>query len=228
MVAASDRPSLHDLKQLGQQLTAQRQQAERDARDAAARQAALAAEQAAHAPDLFRQAMQGVKPLPQATAPTRRSTRPPKPDEQVLARRAAAMGLHDVDDLGFSDTQAFLNPVSSEARLSYRQATLQHRMFDQLKQGKLRWYEAVDLHGCTLEQARMAVLQLIEIAKAANQTVVKIVHGKGPNAILKTAVNGWLQQHRDVMAFVSAPSDQGGTGAVLVLLKRQDRGTASS
>lgn len=227
MVAASDRPSLNDLKQLGQQLTAQRQQAERDARVAAARQAALDAEQAAHAPDLFRQAMQGVKPLAQHDTPTR-PQRPRKPDAQVLARRAAATGLHDVDDLGFSDTQAFLNPVSSEARLSYRQATLQHRIFDQLKQGKLRWYEAVDLHGCTLEQARVAVLQLIEMAQAANQTVVKIVHGKGPNAILKTAVNGWLQQHRDVMAFVSAPSDQGGTGAVLVLLKRQDRGTATA
>jgi DNA-nicking Smr family endonuclease len=228
-MAASGRPSLHHLTQLQQALTAQRQQAEREARAAAARQAALEAEQAAHAPDLFRQAMQGqgVKPLAQTTTPTRPS-RPRKPDEQVLARRAAAIGLHDVDDLGFSDTQAFLNPVSSEARLSYRQATLQHRIFDQLKQGKLRWYEAVDLHGCTLEQARVAVLQLIEIAQAANQTVVKIVHGKGPNAILKTAVNGWLQQHRDVMAFVSAPSDQGGTGAVLVLLKRQDRGTTTT
>lgn len=227
MVAASGRPSLNDLKQLQQQLTVQRQQAERDARAAAARQAALEAEQAAHAPDLFRQAMRGVQAFKQEQSPVR-SKRPSKPDAQILARRAAATGLHDVDDAGFSDTQAFLNPVSSEARLSYRQATLQHRIFDQLKQGKLRWYEAVDLHGCTLEQARVAVLQVIEMAQAANQTVVKIVHGKGPNAILKTAVNGWLQQHREVMAFVSAPSDQGGTGAVLVLLKRTEHGATAS
>ena len=31
------------------------------------------------------------------------------------------------------------------------------------------------------------------------------MHGKGPEAVLKTYVNGWLRQHRDVLAFVSAP-----------------------
>ena len=40
---------------------------------------------------------------------------------------------------------------------------------------------------------------------------------------LKTYVNGWLRQHRDVLAFVSAPENQGGTGAVLVLLKRAEK-----
>ena len=94
---------------------------------------------------------------------------------------------------------------------------------EDLKAGKMRWFEAVDLHGCTVEQARAAVLQIIQIAKDANQNVIKIVHGKGPEAILKTYVNGWLRQHRDVLAFVSAPENQGGTGAVLVLLKRAEK-----
>ncbi len=40
---------------------------------------------------------------------------------------------------------------------------------------------------------------------------------------LKTHVNSWLRQHRDVLAFVSAPEKQGGTGAVLVLLKRAEK-----
>ena len=29
----------------------------------------------------------------------------------------------------------------------------------------MRWFEAVDLHGCTIEQARDAVLQIIQMAK---------------------------------------------------------------
>ena len=73
------------------------------------------------------------------------------------------------------------------------------------------------------EEARVAVLQVIQMAKDENQNVIKIVHGKGPEAILKTYVNGWLRQHRDVLAFVSAPEKQGGTGAVLVLLKRAEK-----
>ncbi|VCX74078.1 hypothetical protein BANRA_00030 [Acinetobacter baumannii] len=44
-----------------------------------------------------------------------------------------------------------------------------------------------------------------------------------PRSGLKTYVNGWLRQHRDVLAFVSAPENQGGTGAVLVLLKRAEK-----
>lgn len=172
---------------------------------------------------LFQQAMHGVKPLSEQDniAPAR--NKPKKPDAQTLAKRAAAVGGDDLGVNEISDTQAMLNPVASEAILSYRLATLQHRVFEQLKTGKLRWYEAVDLHGCTIEQARDAVLQVIEMARKENQTVVKIVHGKGPQAILKTYVNGWLRQHPEVLAFVSAPPDQGGTGAVLVLIKRSEK-----
>lgn len=170
---------------------------------------------------LFRQALQGVTPLPQAESPILVNYRTPRIlDAQTLARRAAAEGTESSQHLEISDTYALLNPVSSDAFLSYRIATLQHRIFEQLKSGKLRWFEAVDLHGCTIEQARAAVLKIIDIAHEENQTVIKIVHGKGPNAILKTCVNGWLRQHSDVLGFVSAPPDQGGTGAVLVLLKR--------
>jgi DNA-nicking Smr family endonuclease len=146
-----------------------------------------------------------------------------KIDAQTLAKRAAAEGPMHTDATELSDTQAMLNPVASQAALSYRIATLQHKVFEDLKAGNIRWFEAVDLHGCTVEEARVAVLQVIQMAKDENQNVIKIVHGKGPEAILKTYVNGWLRQHRDVLAFVSAPEKQGGTGAVLVLLKRSDK-----
>lgn len=224
MPKATAKP-LNDLQRLKLELSAVRRQAERQAALEAAQLAEQQRVQAENRPDLFQHAMQGVTPIAQdpatAVIPARR--RPAKPNAQVLARRAAALGQDGSASMAeLSDTQALLNPVASEAFLSFRQATLQHRIFDQLKTGKLRWYEAVDLHGCSIEQARTAVLELIDIAKAANQNVVKIVHGKGPQAILKTCVNGWLRQHREVLAFVSAPSEQGGTGAVLVLLKRAE------
>ena len=171
---------------------------------------------------LFKQAMSGVQPIKQTDVAIVSSSKPKKPTAQILAKRAAAVGQDEFSAQGISDTHAMLNPVASEAKLSYRLATLQHRVFEQLKTGNLRWYEAVDLHGCTVEQARSAVLQIIEMARAENQNVIKIVHGKGPQAILKTYVNSWLRQHREVLAFVSAPPDQGGTGAVLVLLKRAE------
>ncbi|RZG80286.1 DNA mismatch repair protein MutS [Acinetobacter sp. WCHAc060033] len=174
--------------------------------------------------DLFKTALGGVKKIDNSNiAKIERTNIRKKPDAKTLAKRAAAEGAFETDDAELSDTQAVLNPVASQAALSYRIATLQHKVFEDLKAGNLRWFEAVDLHGCTVEEARSAVLQIIQIAKDENQNVIKIVHGKGPDAILKTYVNGWLRQHRDVLAFVSAPEKQGGTGAVLVLLKRAEK-----
>lgn len=173
--------------------------------------------------ELFQKEMRGVQKMDhgniaQVNQPTKK-----KLDAQTLAKRAAAEGPMQTDETILSDTQAMLNPVGSQASLSYRISTLQHKVFEDLKAGNLRWFEAVDLHGCTVEEARVAVLQIIQMAKDENQNVIKIVHGKGPEAILKTYVNGWLRQHRDVLAFVSAPEKQGGTGAVLVLLKRAEK-----
>jgi DNA-nicking Smr family endonuclease len=189
-------------------------------------QAAKIAAQDADAAALFRNATQGAKQiiqearLPQTTTPKL----PKASNATVLARRAAAIGTEGASIDGISDTKALLNPVSSEATLSFRQKTLQHGVFEQLKAGHLRWVHAVDLHGCTTEQARAAVLEIIKAAQsdpaALSPLVIKIVHGKGIEATLKTYVNSWLRQHQEVMGFISAPTNQGGTGAVLVLLKR--------
>lgn len=173
--------------------------------------------------ELFQKEMRGVQKMDHGNIAPVAQPAKKKLDAQTLAKRAAAEGPMQTDETILSDTQAMLNPVGSQASLSYRIATLQHKVFEDLKAGNLRWFEAVDLHGCTVEEARVAVLQIIQMAKDENQNVIKIVHGKGPEAILKTYVNGWLRQHRDVLAFVSAPEKQGGTGALLVLLKRAEK-----
>lgn len=174
---------------------------------------------------LFMQAMQGVAPLKNDPSVHHR---PIKNDENALRRRAAAEGGEEILGATLSDMQALLNPVSGEAYLSYKNPTLQNKIFEQLKQGKLRWYDAVDLHGSSIEDARQAVQLLIHQALSNGETVVKIVHGKGKEAIIKTCVNGWLRQISDVMAFVSAPANDGGNGAVLVLLKRKKSGDANA
>ena len=171
---------------------------------------------------LFMQAMHGVNQLDDKNVRSPAGAKKgSKPDAATLSKRAAAQGSDAANlDAGLSDMQALLNPVAGEAYLSYKNPTLQNKIFTQLKQGKLRWYDAVDIHGCTIEEARVAMTQLLSQAKKNNETSVKIVHGKGSEAILKTCVNGWLRQLPEVLAFCSAPPKDGGNGAVLVLLKK--------
>lgn len=169
---------------------------------------------------LFMQAMNGVKPLKHTPTINDTPTNTPKHDLNIAHRRAAAVGGQEDNAPALSDMQALLNPVASEAFLSYKNPTLPTKVFEQLKQGKLRWWQAVDLHGSSIDEARAAIIELINLAQSAGENVVKIVHGKGSDALIKTCVNGWLRQMPSVLAFVSAPSKDGGTGAVLVLLKK--------
>lgn len=172
---------------------------------------------------LFAQATRGARKLTTDAAAPTRPARPKKPDAQTLLKRAQAEGDPERENIALSDTVALLQGVAPEAALSFKRNGVQERQLDKLKAGLLPWKHAVDLHGCTLEQAREAILQLLAEAKAEGITVVKIVHGKGQingQAMLKTAVNGWLRQMPDVLAFVSADPRHGGTGAVMVLLRR--------
>lgn len=181
--------------------------------------------------ELFAQATKGARrmdtPPPAPAAPRK----PAKPDAATLLRRARAEGDAERDDIPLSDTVALQQGISPEASLGFKRPGVQDRQFDQLKAGKLPWRHAVDLHGCTLEQAREAVLQLLAEARREQINVVRIVHGKGHvngQALLKTAVNGWLRQLPDVLAFASADARNGGTGAVLVLLRRaREAGTSA-
>ena len=60
--------------------------------------------------------------------------------------------------------------------------------------------------------------------RAERRLCVRIVHGKGHRSdfgpVLKRMVDRLLRQLDDVLAFCSARQMDGGTGAVMVLLKR--------
>jgi DNA-nicking Smr family endonuclease len=74
--------------------------------------------------------------------------------------------------------------------------------------------------------ARYALAGFLEKCERNNIRSVRIIHGKGRGSyhkepVLKGKVNTWLQQREDVLAFCSARSADGGTGAVYVLLKQR-------
>ncbi len=164
-----------------------------------------------------------------ATRGTRRITSdsiaPPssRPDPNARLRRAAAEA-EDREDSPLSDAAALMHDVQPEATLSFARSGVQARVLQRLKQGQMPWEAAVDLHGCTMDQAREALLTLLHDARQQHLQVVKVVHGKGlvkEQALLKTCVNGWLRQIPEVLAFVSALPRDGGTGAIYVLLRRK-------
>ena len=167
---------------------------------------------------LFRDSVGDIKPLDSDTV-KHESKRPgPYPrqrqrdDEQV---KIDMMSDHlDIDEVETGDELLFVRKG------------LQHKTVKRLRRGEFAIDAELDLHGQTVDEARQLLANFIPACQAAGKRCVRIIHGKGHGSfqkkpVLKNKVNMWLQQRDDVLAFCSARPNDGGTGAVYVLLKRQ-------
>ena len=87
--------------------------------------------------------------------------------------------------------------------------------------------EILDLHGMRVDGARRALAHFLAECDAHGRRCVRVVTGKGFGSreaapVLKAQVDRWLRLDPRVLAFCSAPTRDGGTGAVTVLLRRAD------
>lgn len=96
-----------------------------------------------------------------------------------------------------------------------------------LERGEIEIDVEIELHGYTAEQARRLVTGTLEEMLRAGERCARIVHGRGRHSeagpVLKAGVLEWLTSEplaACVLAFASAPPQEGGAGATLVLLRR--------
>ncbi|HHO70166.1 MAG TPA: DNA mismatch repair protein MutS [Halothiobacillus sp.] len=165
---------------------------------------------------LFRAAVGEVKPVGGAEQDIRPS--PPKPrrprifhDNEDFAQCLLSDGL-DETDIEYGETLTYLRPG------------MQQSILRKLRRGQYSIGGSLDLHGMTVDEARVAISVFLAEQRLGPHRCVRIVHGKGNRSahrgpVLKRMVNRWLPQRDDVLAFCSAPPHDGGTGAIYVLLK---------
>ncbi len=112
-----------------------------------------------------------------------------------------------------------------DAALQFSRPGIQHKVLRKLRRGPSGHSAELDLHGMTVPVARQALLNFIRDCRLQRLRCVKIIHGKGLSSpdrqpVLKTRTNSWLRQCGDVLAFCPARPEDGGAGAVYVLLKQ--------
>ncbi len=161
--------------------------------------------------DLFRQALEGVTPLPS----TDRITLTPKP--RKTPPRTSPTPTPVVDSL--SDHCAGDTALTEFLRPGLNRMTLR-----KLRKGAWRIQDELDLHGLNSEEARKLLAEFLQDAAQRGLRCINIIHGKGwrsegRDGILKVLTRHWLSQHAQVLAFCEAPLNAGGGGAVWVLLK---------
>ncbi|TDK24990.1 SMR domain protein [Luteimonas aestuarii] len=165
---------------------------------------------------LFRDAIGPVRPLSPAAPPPAR----PRPAP------AAHMAARD-DAEARSEFQAMLDERGSlEAGdvLSYRRDEVPARVLRRLARGDYAVRDELDLHHARASEAEAMLRIFLPLARREGHGCIRIVHGKGRHSdagvpMLKNLVDRVLRQRADVLAFHSAPAAQGGTGAVLVLVR---------
>jgi DNA-nicking Smr family endonuclease len=165
---------------------------------------------------IFRQMMQGVKPLKQNKLKIERVHTPITPQKRS---RPLPNSLKPPPAL----SDPYEQTITAETTLSYGQDKLPSKRYKQLKHGEIPKQSRLDLHGLQVSAARDSLVQFISQSHMAGFRCVLIIHGKGglqnDVSILKSHVNHWLKQFEEVLAFHSALPKDGGRGAVYVLLK---------
>jgi DNA-nicking Smr family endonuclease len=164
----------------------------------------------------FRDAMRDVRRL----RSTRMFPTSPKPAPRARFTRADQKEVLRESLLPPQDPAV----VSTGDELSYRRPHVPEPVLLRLRRGQFAVEAEIDLHGMTGAEAKQALQAFLADAVTRRMSCVRVIHGKGRRSgprgpVLKNVVNQWLQRNDDVLAFGSARSIDGGSGAVYVLLR---------
>ena len=171
--------------------------------------------------DAFAKAMQGVKPL-------QRDERAAPPKKNRPNKRSANSAQSQVMSQILS-TDGTVNPDEIEQlgeEIAFRRPSVPEKIFRQLRRGRFSVEAEADLHGLSVNEAKLLLREFICEAALDGLGCVRVVHGKGLRSgpggpVLKGNVHRWLSQWDEVLAFVTALARDGGSGAVYVLLRRR-------
>ena len=167
---------------------------------------------------LLRDALKGVAPLRDSGRAALQ--RPPPAPIPVQALRDDELVLQE----SLSDQMPMEVGLETGEELVFLRNGLSNQILKKLRRGFWATQDHLDLHGLRVEEARTLLVSFLNDALKDGFRCVRIVHGKGlrsKNAepVLKRKIGNWLGQRDEVLAFVQARPEDGGGGAVMVLLK---------
>jgi DNA-nicking Smr family endonuclease len=174
--------------------------------------------EAATEEDLFKQAVKDARPLAKQKRIHHPPLRPKPIPKQFLLDEQQALA----DSL--SDHFIPAHELETGEELLYLRDGHSPDILSKLRRGHWVVQAAIDLHGMISDEARLYVSTFIGDCKKRGVRCVRIVHGKGLGSrnrepILKHKLRGWLMQKDEVIAYAEARRQDGGSGAVIVLLK---------
>jgi DNA-nicking Smr family endonuclease len=167
---------------------------------------------------LFRASMADVIPLGRAGKVEHKRPLPgPIPTQRLLDDRET---LRD----SLSDHLPWDPATETGDELSYTRNGIGMQTLRKLRRGHWVTQAELDLHGLSVLEARELLVGFLNLCARRGLRCVRIIHGKGLRSknrepVLKQKVGRWLMQRDEILAFCQARQVDGGSGAVMVLLK---------
>ncbi|MCY4051696.1 MAG: Smr/MutS family protein [Gammaproteobacteria bacterium] len=122
------------------------------------------------------------------------------------------------------DGNPMVNITPTTGPVRYARSGIQKKIIDKLKQGQPQFEAKLDLHGYNRVKASQELELFFLKSIRSGYRCVLVIHGKGyhshDQAVLRMFTMDWLKEINSVLAFCTAKQDDGGTGAVYVLLKK--------
>ena len=192
--------------------------AQQEARQADEAERALREKEARMDADLFRKSIGNVAPLSAIDKLVVSAPRPLPIAHQHLADERAALQESLSDEFNV-DTL-----LETDGALSFARNGIGPDVVRKLRRGHWIIQNQLDLHGLRREEAGEALAQFLRDATRRGLRCVRVIHGKGLGSInkepvLKNKVRSWLVQKEEVIAYCQARAADGGSGALVVLLK---------
>lgn len=166
---------------------------------------------------LFREAVKGAKPLKVDRLAFRPAPPRPIPKQFIRDERQAL-----ADSL--SDHYLPAEEQESGEELLYVRGGHAPDILRKLRRGHWVVQAVLDLHGLQVDEARTSTIEFLNACKKRGIRCVRIIHGKGLGSknrepVLKNKLRSWLMQREEVIAYAQARREDGGSGAVIILLK---------
>jgi DNA-nicking Smr family endonuclease len=182
---------------------------------------------------LLRRLFAGVEPLDRTRGRTSAQTLEPSAEARHAAAWGPAKAREEAEAVhehlrALVEGRTKFEVTDDGRRVEGRRIDIPQEAVRDLRRGRFPIDGRLDMHGMSLLEARSELESFLRTTRARGERCVLVIHGKGSHSpggsgILRGEIAAWLSQgpaSEHIAAFATAQNDDGGEGAVYVMLRR--------
>jgi DNA-nicking Smr family endonuclease len=182
---------------------------------------------------LLRRLFAGVEPLDRTRGRTSAHALAPSNEAQQAAAWGPAKAREEADAVhehlrALVEGRTKFEVADDGRRVEGRRIDIPHEAVRDLRRGRFPIDGRLDMHGMSILEARAELESFLRTTRGRGERCVLVIHGKGAHSpggagILRGEIAAWLSQgpaSEHIAAFATAQNDDGGEGAVYVMLRR--------